>query len=69
MIGPPVSVSGEGGKKDGRIGWEGYGVFCGNQGHTTAGGGLLLFIVYGLGVLAERRKRLLTWIASNQKYR
>ena len=31
--------------------------------------GLLLPVVYGLEFLAERGKRLLTWIASDQKYR
>ena len=69
MICPPVPVTRESGKKDRRIGGEGYGVFRGNQGHTTAGGDSCYSLYYGLEVLAERGKRSLTWIASNQKYR
>ena len=36
-IGPPISISGYSGKKDGGIGREWYGVFYRDQGHTTAG--------------------------------
>ena len=58
------------GRQEGQRNWRGR-VRCILEGLGTYNGRrvLLLFVVYGLGVLAERGKRSLTWIASNQKYR
>ena len=58
------------GRQEGRKNWMGR-VQCILEGSGTYNSRrvLLLFVVYGLEVLAEGGKRLLTWIASNQKYR
>ena len=58
------------GQQEGQKNWRGR-VQCILEGLGTYNSRrtLLLFVVYGLEVLAERGKQLLTWIASNQKYR
>ena len=58
------------GRQEGQKNWRGR-VRCILEGSGTynSRSEFLLFVVDGLEVLAERGKRLLTWIASNQKYR